>query len=114
MIPSHQQGDELERHLRRAADVLAKMPKDPGALARLESHSQAEAVVDGTQGALAQRVAKLEEFKEHVATKAWVLGGALSGLGVGAGIATLILRAAHREAGAGRARAGRTKKRQKG
>ncbi|MDD9986530.1 MAG: hypothetical protein OXQ31_09685 [Spirochaetaceae bacterium] len=44
------------------------------------------------------KVAKIEEKLNHVATRAWVLGGVLAGMGVAAGVAVglaqLILKAA--------------------
>lgn len=53
---------------------------------------------DNGGGDIRERVAKLEAHMEHVATKAWVLGGVLGGMGVAAGVAVglaqLILKSA--------------------
>lgn len=65
---------------------------------RLRKAEERIARMEGEAGpAIRERVAALEELRKHLATKAWVLGGVLSGMGVAAGIgvglATLIQRA---------------------
>ena len=42
--------------------------------------------------ALHERVAALEAHMEHVATKAWVLGGVVGGMGLAATITLTIIR----------------------
>lgn len=48
--------------------------------------------IDGRLRSLEDRLARVETDMKHLATRAWVLGGVVGGMGAAAGITLLIIR----------------------